>query len=263
MDLGIKGKTAIVCASSKGMGRASAFQFAREGANIVLCARTGKRLQETAEEIRKETGVDVLAIPADVTKAEDRAKIIGETVSRFGTVHILVNNSGGPPPGSFADFQADEWAKAVEANLLSAIEWCRGVIPFMKQQRWGRIVNIASISVKQPIDGLILSNTARAGLIGFAKTISRELASHNILVNNVCPGTILTDRIMDLARSRAAMADVTVSDILKHMEEEIPVKRIGRPEEAANLVVFLASEAAAYITGTTILVDGGLYRGIM
>lgn len=263
MDLGIKGRVAVVCAASKGMGRASALQLAREGAHLTIFSRDADRINHVAEEIRTATGAVVLAMAADVTKTDDMKSVVAATVKKFGTIHILVNNSGGPPPGVMDDFTPAEWENAVRSHLISPINWCREVIPIMKKQTWGRIVNITSISVKQPVDGLILSNTARAGFVGFVKTIARELAPDNVLVNNVCPGTVLTDRIRELAMKQARMADITIAEVFDHMESNIPMKRMGKPEEVANLVAFLASEAAAYMTGTTILVDGGIYRGIM
>lgn len=263
MDLGIRGKTAIVCASSRGIGKASALKLAAEGANVVLCARRASPLKEAADEIRAATGARVASLVADVAKTNDMKSVIDAALKEFGAIHILVNNAGGPPAGKFFDLKPEAWDEAIRTNLISAINWCREIVPIMRKQKWGRIVNIASIAVKQPVDGLILSNTARTGLIAFAKTLSREVAADNILVNNICPGTILTDRIMELAAGRAKAGGATIEAVLSSMREEIPMKRIGRPEEAANLVAFLSSEAASYITGATILVDGGVYRGTM
>lgn len=262
MDLGIKNKVAIVAASSKGLGKAVALGLAEEGVNLTISARGKEAVERTAEEIRSKTGVEVLAVQADVSNPEDVKRIVSETISVYSTVHILVNNAGGPPLGGFLDFSREDWQKALELNLLSTINLTREVIPYMRRQKWGRIVNITSVAVKQPIDGLILSNTARAGVIGFAKTISNEFGRDNILVNNVCPGRILTDRIVHLAEERARKDNKTTKEVIDSMELDIPIGRIGKPKELADLVVFLASERASYITGTTIQVDGGLVRGI-
>ncbi len=262
MDLEIKDKVAIVCASSKGLGKAVAIGLAREGVKLTLCSRGGGDLDKTRREIVSETGVDVLAIECDVSKTADIKKVVAETVKKHKRIDILVNNAGGPPTGGFLDFSLEDWQKAVELNLFSTITFSREALPFMKEQKWGRIVNITSVAVKQPIDGLILSNTARAGVIGLAKTLSNEFGPYNITVNNVCPGRILTDRITHLASEKARREGTSVEDALIAMETDVPLRRIGRPDELASLVVFLASERAGYITGTTIQVDGGLTRGI-
>jgi 3-oxoacyl-[acyl-carrier protein] reductase len=206
--------------------------------------------------------VEVLSIATDVSKIEEVGEAVSQTVSKYGTVHILINNAGGPPLGDFLQFSLQDWQRALELNLLSTISFTREVIPFMQRQKWGRIVNITSTAVKQPIDGLILSNTARAGVIGFAKSISNEFARDNILINNVCPGRILTDRIVQLAEERAKRSNVNVEEVIRSWEQDIPIKRLGKPEELADLVAFLVSERASYITGTTIQVDGGMVKGI-
>ncbi len=262
MDLGIKDKVAIVGASSKGLGKAVALGLAREGVKLTLCARGKGDLDKTADEIASETGADVLAIECDVSKTADINKVVDETVKKYKRIDILVNNAGGPPTGTFLDFSLEDWQKAIELNLFSTITFSRAALPFMKEQRWGRIINITSVAVKQPIDGLILSNTARAGVIGLAKTLSNEFGPYNITVNNVCPGRILTDRITHLAGEKAKREGTSVEDALTAMETDVPLRRIGKPEELASLVVFLASEKASYITGTTIQVDGGLTKGI-
>jgi len=262
MDLGIRDKVAIVAASSKGLGKAIALGLAEEGVRLTICSRGKESLGKTAEEIRSTTGAEVLAIQADVSKIEDITNIVAETIKRYSTVHILVNNAGGPPFGNLLDFSNDDWQKALELNLLSTINFTKEIIPYMRKQKWGRIINIASVAVKQPIDGLILSNTARAGVIGFAKTVSNEFARDNVLVNNVCPGRILTDRIIHLAQERTKRDNKTIEDVINSMEQDLPMGRIGKPEELANLVVFLASERASYVTGTTIQVDGGVVKGI-
>ena len=262
MDLGIRDKVAIVAASSRGLGKAVALGLAEEGVKLTICSREKESLEKTAEEIRAKTGVEVLVVQADVSRIEDIKNIVSETINRYSTVDILVNNAGGPPFGNFLDFSHKDWQKALELNLLSTINFTKEVIPYMRQQKWGRIINITSVAVKQPIDGLILSYTTRAGVTGFAKTVSNEFARDNILVNNVCPGRILTDRIIHLAEDRAKRDKKNFEDVINSMEQDLPIGRIGKPEELADLVVFLASERASYITGTTIQVDGGIVKGI-
>lgn len=263
MDMGIKDRVAIVAASSKGLGKAVALGLAREGVKLTICARGEEELHKTAREIESETSTEVLAVPCDVSKAEEIKKVVSETVDKFLTVDILVNNAGGPPVGMFQDFTLEDWQRAVELNLFSTVTFSQLVIPYMKERKWGRIVNITSYTVKQPVDGLILSNSIRAGIVGLAKTLSNEFGPYNILVNNVCPGRIHTDRITQLANERARRSSITYEEALKNMDTDIPVGRIGEPEELANLVVFLASQRASYVTGTTIQVDGGLTRAIM
>ena len=262
MDLGIKEKVALVAASSKGIGKAIATALADEGVNLSIFSRSKEEIERTASEIKTRFNVDVLASAADVTSKEQIDRVIEDTVKTLGGIDILINNAGGPPFGFFEDFESPDWQNALELNLLSGIYLAKKVVPLMKSQNWGRIVNITSIAVKQPIDGLILSNTSRAGLIGFSKTLSNELAKDNILVNNICPGRIYTDRIKVLAEKRAAQSGIKYEKAIEEMEEDIPLRRIGTPEELAALACFLASEKASYMTGTTIQVDGGLLRGL-
>lgn len=262
MELGLKDKVAIVPASSKGLGRAVAMGLAAEGAKLTICSRNEDDINKTAKEIIDTTGSQVLALNADVSDQKELEYIVNKTTDTFGTVHILINNAGGPPFGYFDQFDMEQWQKAIELNLFSTIRLTQLVTPYMIDNMWGRIINITSIAVKQPLDGLILSNTSRAGVTGFAKTISNELAKHNILVNNVCPGRIFTDRIKSLADSRAKQEGKSFEQIIEAMQSDIPVGKIGTPEEFANMVVFLASEKASYITGNTIQIDGGLLKGI-
>ena len=263
MDLGIKGKVALVAASSKGIGKAIAFALADEGVKLSIFSRSKDEIERTASEIRTRFDVDVLASATDVTSKEQVDRAIENTVQTLGGgIDILINNAGGPPFGFFDDFESPDWQNALELNLLSGIYLAKKVTPLMKKKNWGRIVNITSIAVKQPIDGLILSNTSRAGLIGFSKTLSNELAKDNILVNNICPGRIYTDRIKTLAEKRATQSGIEYEKAIEEMEKDIPLRRIGTPEELAALACFLASEKASYMTGTTIQVDGGLLRGL-
>lgn len=262
MDLGLKNKVAIVAAASKGMGKACAMGLAAEGARVSILARTEGNLREAAEEIRCETGAEILAIAADLGRAEEIATVVQRTVERLGGVDILVTNAGGPPPGGFDSLDDEQWMHAFEQTLLSAVRLIRSVLPHMRKRRWGRIINIQSTSVKQPIDGLLLSNAIRPGVVGLAKTLATELGRDNITINTVCPGRILTDRLKSFMAHRAKQAGKSFEEILETDQAAIPLGRIGTPEEFANMVVFLASEKASYVTGATIQVDGGLIRGL-
>lgn len=263
MELGLKDKIAVVGASSKGLGRAIALGLAQERAKVTICARNSDTLKETADDIRRETGSEVLAITTDVSQPAEIESLIKQTVSHFGGIDILVNNAGGPRAGRFDDLSSEDYLSAVQLNLMSTINLCYAVVPTMRERGGGRIINLTSVSVKQPVDGLMLSNMARTGVIGFAKTLATELAPDKILVNNVCPGIIFTDRIKQLASVRAEEAGISFDDALEKMTADIPLGRIGDPAEFANLVVFLASERARYITGTTIQADGGMVRSLL
>jgi 3-oxoacyl-[acyl-carrier protein] reductase len=262
MDLGLKGKVALVAGASQGIGRAAALGFSREGAKVSICARGEAQLNETAAAIRRETGGDVLALAADVTRAEDIQKFVAKTVEKFGRLDIIVTNAGGPPMGEFMKFTDEDWENAFRLNFLSAVRLTREAVPHMRKAGGGRVINISSYAVKEPIAGLVLSNGVRSGAIGLAKSLSRELAKDNILVNNVCPGRIATDRAKKLNQARAERMKKTVEEIDKEMAGEIPLGRYGSADEAGNLIVFLGSERASYITGATIQVDGGLVRSI-
>ncbi len=263
MNLGLTHKVAVVGASSKGLGRAIALGLAHEGAKVTICARDSETLEATADDIRNQTGTEVLAVPTDVSQPEQVENLINTAISHFGGIDILVNNAGGPRAGRFDDLAAQDYQDAVHLNLMSTINLCRTVVPSMRERGGGRIINLTSVSVKQPVDNLMLSNMARTGVIGFAKTLATELAPEKILVNNVCPGIIFTDRIQQLATVRAEEAGITFDEALEKMTADIPLGRIGDPDEFANLVVFLASERASYITGTTIQVDGGMVRSLL
>ena len=263
MEFGLTDKIAVVGASSKGLGRAIALGLAQEGAKVTICARNSDALDATAADIRRQTGSEVLAVPTDVSQPAQVDALINAAISRFGGIDILVNNAGGPRAGRFAELAAEDYQMAVQLNLMSTINLCRAVVPVMQARGGGRIINLTSVSVKQPVDGLMLSNMARTGVIGFAKTLATELAPDNILVNNVCPGIIFTDRIQQLATVRAEEAGITFEEALERMTADIPLGRIGEPTEFANLVVFLASERASYITGTTIQVDGGMVKALL
>jgi 3-oxoacyl-[acyl-carrier protein] reductase len=262
MDLGLKGKVAIVAGASQGMGRAAAMGFAREGARVAICARGEAALNEAAAAIRKQTGGEVLAMAADMSKPDDIKRFVNESAARFGRLDVVVNNAGGPPPGEFMKFTDDDWTNAFNLSFMSTMRMTRESVPHMKKVGGGKVVNITSYSVKEPIAGLVLSNAVRSAVIGLAKTLSRELARDNILFNNVCPGRIDTDRAQKLNKARADRLGKPVEAINKEMAEEVPLGRYGTADEAADLIVFLGSDRASYITGTTIAIDGGLVRSI-
>jgi 3-oxoacyl-[acyl-carrier protein] reductase len=259
MDLGLKGKTALVTAASKGIGRACAMGFAAEGARVAMCARGEADLKTAADEIRTRTGAEVLALTCDLTRAAEIGGLIQRVTAAFGGVDVLVANAGGPPRGDFADFEDEQWTRAFELSLLSVVRLVRGVLPSMRARRWGRILTVQSSSVKQPIPGLLLSNAVRPGVAGLMKSLAAEVGKDGILVNTVCPGRILTDRFV----SGHKQTGKPVEEYLAASARDVPVGRIGTPEEFANVVVFLASERASYVTGATVQVDGGLIRGLL
>jgi 3-oxoacyl-[acyl-carrier protein] reductase len=264
MDLGLARKVAIVAASSKGLGKAVAQTLAREGALVTVNGRDAVAVRATADEIRAETGSDVLEIVGDMTNAEDVERLISDTVAHRGGLDILVCNAGGPPSGTFASFPDDQpWLDAVNLNLMSTLRLMRTALPHLEARGGGSITNIVSTSVKQPIGHLILSNTARTAVIGLAKSVSLEWAPKNIRVNNVCPGSTLTGRITSLAKVRAEKAGTTEQAIIDEDAKQIPMGRLGTPQEFANVVTFIASPAASYVTGTTLQVDGGNVKSLL
>src|SRR5215471_15425145 len=256
MDLGLKGRVAIVAATSRGLGRAVADELAKEGCEVAICARTAGELERAAEEIGRASGRGVLWRAMDVTKEEAVRDFVGDVEKKFGRVDICVTNAGGPPAKKFLDITLEEWRAAVDLTLISTVYFAREVLPRMQRNRWGRFLTITSVSVKQPIDGLLLSNSLRAAVTGLAKTLANEFGSDGITVNNVCPGYTLTDRLDELAGQLSERDNVTRKDIFKKWSAEIPIARLARPDEFASLVAFLASERAASINGTSIAVDG-------
>lgn len=263
MDLGLRGKVALVAASSMGLGRAVAEELAREGANLVMCARGEERLVATAQAIRSETGVRVETVAADLSDMNAVQRVADTAMRAFGRVDVLVTNAGGPPAGPFESHSHETWQAAVRQNLDSVVELVRAVLPGMKERRWGRIINVTSIAVKQPVDGLILSNSVRAAVTGFARTLANEVATFGITVNNVMPGYTRTQRVEDLAAKNAAMRDSSPAAELALFERQIPMGRLGEPAEFAAMVAFLASERASYTTGASVPVDGGWIRALI
>lgn len=263
MDLGLRGKVALVAGSSQGLGRAIAEELAAEGASLVLVARGRERLEAAQEAIAAAAGTPVVAVAGDVARPADRSAAVDAAVKAFSRIDILVTNSGGPPAGSFDAHGPEAWEAATQLLLTSAVELARAVLPGMRQRRWGRIVNVTSVAAKQPLDDLILSNALRAAVIGMARTLANEVAADGITVNNVLPGFTRTERLTELAETRAARQGRTRDDVLADMAAAAPARRLGEPKELAALVAFLASERAAYVTGQSVAVDGGYVRALL
>lgn len=260
MELGIQNRVAMVAASSKGLGRAIAESLAREGVRVSLCARTKESLRETAEEIRSRGGA-VLEVACDVSRAEDLQRWFDATVNHFGQVDILVTNTGGPPAAPFEKLSEEQWRTGIDSTLMNVVRLCQLVIPGMRRRKWGRIVHLTSFVAKQPVELLTISSTLRAGISGLTKTLADQLAGDGILVNAVLPGHFLTDRQRHLSELRAEQQGITPDQYLEKSQEVIPLKRFGRVEEMGDTVAFLCSERASYITGVSLQIDGGLYRG--
>jgi len=263
MDLGLKDKVAIIGGGSKGLGRACADVFAQEGAKVTICSRTQADLEKAAEEIRQETGAEVLVFAGDLDRPETITKLVATTIDHFGRLDILVNNSGGPPKAEAATADEALWDTAVQRSLLFFARMCREGIPHMKKQGGGRIINILSSSVYEPIHKLVLSGATRMGVVAYAKTLADEVGPDNILVNNVCPGSILTERMLSNVTTHANDLGISVEEGLNMRASKAAVRRLGEPKELAYLVAFLASDKASYISGTTIRIDGGAVRSVL
>lgn len=262
MDLCLKSKIALVTAASQGLGKAVAISLAQEGAIVVICSRKKKAIAQTAKEIHKLTDADVIPFVADVSRLQDIKKLVSFVKKQFGTIHILVNNAGGPPTGDILTMSEADWDKGVDLTLKSMIRLTREVLPSMIKQNWGRIITITSIAGKQPINDLIISSTLRPGIHGLAKVLSNKFAKHNITVNTVCPGNTLTNRQKELMEARSAKQKISVKKYLEGVTKDIPAGRLGKPEEIGDTIAFLASEQASYINGVNLLVDGGMAKGI-
>ncbi len=262
MNLGLRDRVAVVAASSQGLGKAVALGLAQEGVHLALCARTQTALDAVASEIRQTCGVKVLARAVDVTVYEQVRAFIAETLREFGRLDICIANCGGPPSKSFADTTLDDWHRSAGLNLMSTVYLAKETLPAMQERRWGRFIAITSVAVKQPVEGLVLSNSIRAGVSGLIKTLSNEYGRYNVLVNSVCPGFTATARLMELAETLAGKEGVTPKEIEGRWTSGCPLGRVGQPEEIANVVVFLASDRASYITGASIAVDGGTVKGL-
>ena len=262
MDYGLRGRSVVVAASSDGIALAAAEKFAAEGAKVAMCARNGEKLRAAADAIRKRHGADVMAEPLDVTDASAVAAFVQRVAAQFDGVDVCVANAGGPPARMFLETTTEEWESAVQLNLMSTVHFARAVIPLMQEKQWGRIVTITSVAVRQPIAELIYSNTVRTGVMGLVKSLSNEFGKDGITVNNVAPGFTATARLQDLVQKRAADAGISVEEFGKRMAADAALKRVGQPEEVADAIVWLASERASYMTGQTVLVDGGLYKGL-
>ena len=263
MDLGLRGKVALVAASSKGLGLAVARELAAEGASLVMCARGEAALEAARREIVDGTGADVLAVASDVATTEGVEQVTRAALDRFGHVDILVINAGGPPAGTFEKHDWNAWQSAVDLTLRSAVELTRAVLPGMRERRWGRIVAVNSIAAKQPVDNLMLSNSIRAAVTGFLRTLANEVAPDGITVNTILPGYTRTERVTHLAEANAKKEGVDEKEILGRFEREIPMRRLGEPREFGALAAFLCSERASYITAQSIAVDGGWIKGLL
>lgn len=263
MDLGLKGKVAVVAGSSQGLGRAIADALAAEGVQLVINSRSPDKLTGVAGEIVDATGATVETVAVDLTPSDGGSTLIAEAEKTFGRVDILVTNTGGPPAGMFEDHSPEVWREAIAQNFESVVNLVRAALPGMKERRWGRIVNVTSISVKQPVEGLILSNAIRAGVTGFAKTVSNEVAPYNVTVNNVLPGYTRTERLIHLAEAISEREDKSIDEVYDGWASEIPMGRLAEPPELGAVAAFLCSEQASYVTGQSVAVDGGWIKGLL
>jgi 3-oxoacyl-[acyl-carrier protein] reductase len=261
METGLEDRVVIVAASSEGIGRATAEAFAKEGAKLAICSRNEQSIGAAASDIKVRYGVEVLAQALDVTNSDGVHRFVEAVAGRFGRIDVCVTNAGGPPSKSFLAISSDEWQKAVALNLLSTVYFCREVVPHMQRAKWGRIVTITSIAVKQPIAGLVLSNTVRTGVVGLVKSLANEFGIDGITANNVAPGYTATERLKDLAAVQSQGLGISEKDVFDRWAADTAVGRIAEPQEVADAIVWLASDRAAMVTGQTLLVDGGSYPG--
>src|SRR5580698_3133063 len=262
VDLGLKSRVALIAASSQGLGLATAEVFAAEGCRVAMCARNDQTLQAAAEKIRKQHNAEVFAQAFDVADPAAVANFVVAVAAKFGSVDICVTNAGGPPAKGFLAATLDDWQRAIDLNFLSTVYFAREVIPHMQRKRWGRIITITSITTKQPVTDLVLSNAVRAAVVGLVKSLANEFGKDGILVNNVGPGFTATDRLKELAKARSAATGKPEQEIFDAWAADAPLKRLGEPRELADTIVWLASDRASYVTGQTVLVDGGMYKGL-
>lgn len=262
MDTGLRNRVALVAASSQGLGKAAAEALAAEGCRLALCARNEEQIQKVAEAIRKQHGVEVVARRVDVSEFDAVNKFVQGAAGHFGQLDICVTNAGGPPAKGFLATTMDDWMAAARVNLLSTVAFAHAAIPHMQKRHWGRFITITSVSVRQPVPDLVLSNSIRAGVVGLLKSLSNEFGKDGILFNNVAPGFTATDRLKDLAAARSKASGKTQQEIFDAWAADSALKRLGEPEEVADAIVWLASERASCVTGQTLLVDGGTYRGL-
>ncbi len=265
MDLGLRGRVALVCAASHGLGKAAALGFAREGAHVVICSRERKALTETAKEIRaaaEDLPVRVVPMVADLTKPRHISAMVTRTMKTFGRIDVLVTNAGGPPVAPFEALDDAQWTKGVTLTLMSTVRCIRAVLPHMRKRKWGRIVNITSIAAKQPINDLVVSSALRPGILGLSRVLASQCGKDGILINSVAPGFMLTNRMQQIGTLRSKQQGLSVEEYFQNQAGDIPLLRYGDPEELANVIVFLGSERASYVTGATVSVDGGMMRGL-
>jgi len=262
MDLGLNGKVAIVAASSQGLGKAAALELAREGAHVTICARNADELEHTAQELRKATGSEILAVAADMTNPDQIKQVVDATLAKWGAIHILVANAGGAPAGKFDVLDDQAWEKGWRLNFLSTVQQIRAVLPYLRDAGWGRIITITSVSVKQPIDDLLISSAVRPGVVGLVRALATQLGASGITVNNVAPGYTKTDRINAIFDATAADKGISPEAAMQSITSRTAIGRMAEPDEIGAAIAFLASSRAASITGQTLLVDGGSYRGL-
>jgi len=263
MELGLKNRVALVCAASQGLGKAAAAAFAREGAHVVICSRDARKLAAAAKEIGAGApGARVLTVKADVAKPADIRRLVRKALAEFGRIDVLVTNAGGPPVAAFPDLDDRTWQRGIDLNLLSTIRLIREVLPAMQKRKWGRIINITSFVARQPVDDLIISSTVRPGIFGLSKILANQHTRDGILINTVVPGFILTARQQEISAARAKTKGITPEEYIAEVAKSVPAGRMGRPEELADVIVFLGSERASYVSGTAVTVDGGLVKGI-